>query len=290
MPPGLLYVLVYSAEYALVAAGFSLVYRTGRVFHFAHGAVLTCGAYSLFALHVLAGVPLLPAVPLALGLTSLVGAMVESIVYAPMRRKGAQSLTLLVASLGTYVVLQNIISLLFGDDTKQIAHGAAQGVNLLGTWLTVIHITVLAAAALLLAGLAVLMRATRTGKAMRAVANDADLARVSGVDPERAALWASLIAAALAGAAGMLLAVDVDVTPTMGMKPLMMGLVAGIVGGLGSVPGAALGALVLGLAQYACVWLLGSQWQDAGAFVILLVFLAVRPYGILGAPLRRATV
>jgi len=290
MLPGLPYILIYSSEYALIAAGFSLVYRTGRAFHFALGAIIATGAYSLFALAVRASLPFSLAVPLAVAIASSVGLLIEVVVYAPIRRRWSAPLTLLVGSLGVYAVLQNLIAATFGDDTKQVISGVVRGVSFFGVSLTTIQLAIPAAGMLLLACLAMLMGMTRIGKSMKAVADDTELATACGIRTERAALWASGIAGALGGSVGVLLALDVDATPTMGMKPLMVGLVAAIVGGLGSIPGMILGALMLGLAQYACIATIGSRWQDAGAFAILLIFLLFRPYGIFGRKLRKAEI
>ena len=125
---------------------------------------------------------------------------------------------------------------------------------------------------------------------MRAVADDLELARVSGIDSDRIILWTFAISSALAGIAGILVAFDTDMTPTMGLNVLLMGVVAVIIGGSGSIPGVALGALFLGLAQHLGVWGISSQWQDAIAFIILLAFLLVRPEGVLGKRVTKATV
>jgi branched-chain amino acid transport system permease protein len=125
---------------------------------------------------------------------------------------------------------------------------------------------------------------------MRAVANDSELASLSGIDSDRVILWAFAIGSALAGVAGILIALDVDMTPTMGMDALMIGVVAVIIGGANSIPGIALGALLLGLAQQFGVWYISSQWQDAIAFVILLVFLLFRPQGFMGRKVKKASV
>ena len=125
---------------------------------------------------------------------------------------------------------------------------------------------------------------------MRAVANDSELARVAGIESDKIILLTFALGSALAGIAGILVALDVDMTPTMGMNALMMGVVAVIIGGVGSIPGIALGALLLGMAQHLGVWFISSQWQDAIAFVILLLFLLFRPQGFLGKKVKTATL
>ena len=148
-----------------------------------------------------------------------------------------------------------------------------EGINILGARITPIQITIIAVSLLLVAFCFFLLKYTKIGQTMRAVANNPELASISGIDSDRVILSAFALGSALAGIAGILVALDVDMTPTMGMRALLMGVVAVIIGGVGSIPGVALGALLLGMAQHLGVWKISSQWQDAIAFIILVLFL-----------------
>jgi branched-subunit amino acid ABC-type transport system permease component len=134
------------------------------------------------------------------------------------------------------------------------------------------------------------LKYTKKGQAIRAVAIDPELARVSGIESDRVILSTFALGSAMAGVAGILVALNVDMTPTMGMNALLMGVVAVIIGGIESIPGIALGALFLGMAQHLGAWNVGSQWQEAIAFAILLIFLLFRPQGFLGKKVKTATV
>jgi branched-chain amino acid transport system permease protein len=269
----LIYSILAASEITIVAIGFAIVFRTTRFFHFAHGVVFTAGAYFTFLFKTWLGFPLSISILLAL------------------RRKGASPLILLLASLGMYIVLQNVISMVFGDDTKTIRSGPVkEGLNVFGARITPIQILIICVSVVLVIAVALLLKKTKMGKAMRAVANDPQLASVSGIDSDRVILWTFAVGSALAGVAGILVALDVDMTPTMGMNALMMGVVAVIVGGVGSIPGVALGALLLGMAQHLGVWYISSKWQDAIAFIILAIFLLFRPQGFLGRRIKKATV
>ena len=275
----------------LFAVGFAVVYEVTRFLHFGHGVVFTAAAYFVFGFRVWLGLPLFLSVPFSVALCALLGCSLEVTVYSRVRRRGAPSHVLLLASLGVYIVLQNIISMVFGDDIKSIRSGIVkEGMNFLGARITPAQVLTLCTAALLVAAVGLFFKKTKMGRAMCAVANDPALASVSGIDSDRVALWAFAIGSALAGIAGILVALDVDMTPTMGLRALMMGIVAVIIGGAGSIPGIALGALLLGTAQQFGVWKIGSQWQDAIAFGILLAFLLLRPQGFLGREVRKATV
>jgi len=285
------YGLIASASFLLVGISFSVIYNTTRFFHFAHAVVFTFGAYFTFFLHNWIGLPIFFAIPLAVIFSTLLGCLMEIIAYRPLRRKGASPLILLLASLGISIVLQNSISMIFGDDTKSIHFGVVrEGISIFGGRITTTQIVIICVSIILVTLVALFLRVARMGKAMRAVANDAELASISGLDSNRVILGTFALGSALVGIAGILVAMDVDMTPTMGMNAFMMGVVAVIIGGVESIPGIALGALLLGMAQHLGVWKIGSQWQDAIAFVILLIFLLFRPQGFLGKKVKKVTL
>ncbi len=283
--------LISSSIYILIAVSFAVIYRTVRFFHFAHAVVFTAGAYFTFLFYKLTGFPLALAIPAAIILVSVLGCGMEVLVYKTLRKKKTSPMVLLLASLGLYILLQNTISMVFGDDTKSIRSGVVkEGLPVFGARITPIQIVIIITSIILIIAVVLWLKKSRMGKAMRAVANNAELARVSGIQSDRVILWTYALGSALAGVAGILVALDVDMTPTMGLNALIMGVVAMIIGGVGSIPGLALGALLLGLAQHLGVWKISSQWQDAIAFIILFVFLLVRPRGFMGRKVKKVEV
>lgn len=282
--------IVAGAAFALIAIGFALIYNTAGFFHFAHGALFTVGAYSSFFLVSWLGVPLIFSIPIAIATAALIGCFLDLLFFVPLRRRGSSPLVLLLASLGIYIVLQNLVSMFFGDDIKTIRSGAVEeGIAFFGARITTIQICIVSASIAVLIAVIVFFKASKIGKAMRAISNDPELARVSGIDSERVILLTFALGSALAGLAGILVALDVDMTPTMGMNALMMGVVAVVIGGTGSIAGVAFGALFLGIAQHLGVWKISSLWQDAIAFAILLVFLLIKPEGFMGKKIRKVT-
>lgn len=287
----LLNTLPVAGMYALVGLGFALAFRVGGFFHFAHGVVFTAGAYFAFLFNVWLGFPLFISIFSAILCSTVLGSLMEFFPYRPLRRKGASPLVLLLASLGIYVVFQNMISIIFGDDTKSIRSGPVkEGLSMFGARITPIQVLTILISVVLIVVVAILLKKTKIGKAMRAVASDPEQANICGLNSDKIVLVAFALGSALAGVAGILVALDVDMTPTMGMNALMMGIVAVIIGGVDSIIGIVLGALLLGLAQNVVVWYIGSQWQDAIAFAILFVFLLIKPEGFLGKKIRRVTV
>ena len=186
----LLNALLAGSIYILIAVSFSLIYQTTRFFHFAHAVVFTFGAYFTYLFYKLLGLPLVIAIPIAVGLSSLLGCGMEIGIYRNLRKKNASPMVLLLASLGLYIVLQNLISMMFGDDTKSIRSGVVkEGLDVLGARITPIQIVIMITSIFLVIVVAVWLKKSKMGKAMRAVADDAELALISGIDSDRVILW-----------------------------------------------------------------------------------------------------
>lgn len=274
--------LIIGSIYSVVALGFSVVFQTVRFLNFAHAGYYTLAGYFTFLF--LVQFKFHPAIAFSFVcvVVVLVGCMTEFFVYRPLRRRRASSQSLLLASLGLYLVLQNLVSLAWGDDTKTIRTAPiVEGHNFLGARITTVQIVIVVVNALLICTLAILMR-TKVGKVFRAVANDNDLACCVGISTDHVIMGAFGIASFMASVAAILLGFEIDLTPTAGFKLLVMAMIAAIIGGIHSFTGAALGGIVLGLAQNVAIWQLPSKWQDCVAFALLIIFLLFRPLGIAG--------
>jgi branched-chain amino acid transport system permease protein len=283
--------LIAGSTYGLVALGFALTYSVSRFFNFAHAAMITCAAYITLALVSGAQLPLGGAIVASITATAMMGMLTEAAIYRPLRTRQASSVLLIVASLGVYVAIQNAISLLYGDDIQTFFSGQARaGVLIFKARITLAQIVILFTNAALYTIVGLFVARTRTGKAMRAVASAPDLASIVGIDRDRVILFVFALGSGLGAVAGILVSFDTDLTPTMGFRVLLMAVVSAIVGGVGSMPGAILGGLFVGMAQHIGVWTFPTQWQDAIVFVILILFLLLRPQGFLGRPLRSTAV
>jgi len=235
--------IVTGSIYLIVALGFGLIYSTSNFFHIAHGIIFTLGAYFTYMLHVYTNLPLSASIISAIILTTAFGCSIEILIYRPLRHKNASALILLLASLGIYIIAQNLVSLVFGDDTKTIRSGMIEeGIRILGARITHIQLITIAVSLLLFTICLLLLKNTKIGLAIRAVANDSELARASGLESDQVVLLTFAIGSALAAIAGILVALDVDLIPVMGLRALLMGVVAVIIGGVGSLPGVALGS------------------------------------------------
>ena len=284
-------IIISFSIFTLAAISFSLIYQTTRFFHFAHAVVFTFGAYFTFLFSQLIGWSLVSAILTAIVAACLIGCMAEWFIYRPLRKKESSSIVLLLASLGIYIVLQNLISLFFGDETKFIrTWEVREGIEIAGAYVTPVQIVIIATSIAIVILVSGYLMLAKTGKAMRAVASDSELSKLSGIKSDRIILISFAIGSALAGIAGILVALDVDMTPTMGMNMLLMGVVAMIIGGVGSIWGIVLGSLLLATAQNLAVCYISSQWMDATAFAILLLFLLFKPEGFMGKKIRRTEV
>ena len=283
--------IIAGSIYTLIAIGFGLIYSVTRFFHFAHGAVYTAGAYFAYLLVVWYGLPLFLAVSLAVILSSLLGVLIEITIYRSLRKKGSDSLIFLLTSLGIYIVLQNVISLVFGDDTKSLRSGEVlEGIKILGGRITPVQISIIVVSIILFIITSLILKKTKIGKAIRAVANDLELAEISGIDTDKIILYTFAVGSALAASAAILISFDIDMTPNMGLSALMMGIVAVIIGGKESIHGVACGGLFLGLAQHIGSYKISSKWQDSIAFFILILFLLFRPQGFVGKKIKNISI
>jgi branched-chain amino acid transport system permease protein len=282
--------LIAGSTYGLVALGFTLIYSVGRFFHFAHAGVICFSGYATLTLMTRAHFSFGVAIAVSIILSALMGVLMEAGVYRPLRKARASSVSLLVASLGLYVVIQNVISMAYGDEVQTLFNPARAGFLLSEARITPVQLVILSVNAVLYVLVVIFLARTRSGRMVRALASDPELACIFGIDQSRVTLLVFAVGSGLAAVAGILISCDTTLTPTMGFRALLMGVVAAIVGGVGSVPGAIIGGMFIGLVQHFGISVLPTQWQDAIVFAILILFLLVRPQGVLGTPLKKAEV
>jgi branched-subunit amino acid ABC-type transport system permease component len=274
---------------ALLGVGFSVFFSGNQFFSFSYGASYAWGAYAGFFAAGWMSYPLAAACGIAVA--ALLGATLEGLVYRPLRQRGHDRQVLMLASMGVYIVLQNTISMVFGDQTRVVAlFRAGAGRELLGARVAPAQWLMAACSVLAIAGVTASVFATSWGRNLRAVASDSALARIVGVPVERHALVAALVGGGLAGLGGILVSLDTGLVPTMGFQALLLAIVAWMAGGAGVLTGVAAAGLALGLLQHMSAEFLPTIWQDGVVYAVFLTFLIIRPYGISGYAVRRATV
>ncbi len=277
--------------YLLIGSSFSLIYYTTKIFHLAHAAIITLGAY--FALLFLNQLPIsyLGAFFLAIIASVLLGLGFEIFVYRHMRRNDAPAFSYLLTSIGLYVILQNFISLFFGDDMKIINTAkVTEGNQIFGAYITTIQIMTILISTTLFIAINILLHFTSTGKSIRAIASNPELCNIYGISSNKVILIAFGFGSALAAIAGILSALDTNMTPTFGFNLLLFGLVAMIIGGVGSTRGLIVGALLVATSQHLAAYYIDTKWMDAITYVILILFLIWKPLGFSGKRLKKVEV
>ena len=281
--------------YALIALGYTMVYGILKLINFAHGEVFMMGAYagyySASALGVQtyeasgAGFPLLLAfavLVVAMAASALLGVSIEALAYRPVR--SAPRLTPLITAIGVSLFLQNAAMLLFTPNPRRYPAILAEvRFEVGGVILTNIKIAIFVVAMLLMFGMYMLVHRTWTGRAMRALSMNIDAARLMGIDVNQTIRATFAIGSSLAAAGGILYGLDqIMINPLMGVLTGLKAFVAAVLGGIGNIPGALIGGILIGLAEQLTAGYLSPDYRDAITFVILILVLLLKPEGLLG--------
>ena len=265
---------------AVPAIGFTAMFALLRYGNFAVGALATIGAYGGYVANVKWGWPALAALSAAFAAAGIAGVALDRLALKPLKASGA--LVVAIASLAGSLVLENIVRWFFGNDLRgydlpilrdmrfgDLRVGPQQLENFL------LALAIMIAIWLFLAF-------TRLGRAMRAVADNPELAMLKGIEPERMAFLATIVGSGLVGLGGMLLGLDTSIDPLTGNRVLLSVFAAAVLGGLGSAPGAVLGALIIGVAEELTVLVAAPAYRSAIGFLVILIVLTIRPAGLFG--------
>ena len=266
--------------YILVALGLTLIFSILEVINFAHGEFYMLGGFAAYYLSAVGGLNYVATLVLAMLLVGLAGVVAERLVFRHLRGK---TLNAFIVSLGLLWVLQATAQLSFGVLDKSVPSAVSGIVRLGGVIVSRERMFVILTAVGLIVGLYLFLKFTRTGQAMRAVAQDAEAAALQGVNIELTSALGFGIGCALAGAAGALLAPIFAVSPTMGALPVVKAFIIIIVGGMGSLPGAVLGGLLLGAVEGVGTLFMSSAAVNILGFLMVIAILLLRPRGLLGA-------
>jgi len=281
--------LVVGSLYALCALGWGLIYGTTLHFHVAHGAVFSLAAYFAYVGQKLLHLPLALAVIGAIAAAAAAGLLIDLLLYQQLERRGALRTSLFIASLGLLILIENVLAIVFTPDPMRLDIGALDTSLVIGpVFLTYLHVLTVALAAAGYVALMWFLKRSRWGQAIRAVSSSPEMARTVGIDLKRVHLLTYAIGSALAAPAGILVAMDVGAEPFRGTRFVLLASVAVIMGGIGSIPGAMLGGLFLGLLENVGIWQLPSEWQSAISFGVFLLFIVLRPRGFFGRRVQSA--
>lgn len=272
--------LIAGALYTLIAVGFNLIYGTVKFFDLGYGAMVAIGGYLAWFFSRQIGLDIITSSILSVLLTGVLGVLVYYFVYFPLRKKKASNMVFLVASLGVITAIQAIIAILFTSQFKTLSVGTQKIYNIGPGVVTQIQLLTFIIGFLVVVGLALLLKKTFFGRAVRAIGDDEEVSKIIGINTGVIIALVFFIGAAIGGLGGILFGLDTGIEPLVGFKLLLKGVIAAIIGGVGNVWGGIAGAFLLGLVENFGIWKISAEWKDAIAFSLLIVFLVFRPQGI----------
>lgn len=278
--------LIAGSIYALVASGFSMIYGTNKFMHFAHGVSVVIGGYVMYSFFALFNFPLITTFIPTLILTGLFGLWIYRIIYSPLQKRKGSNVIILIASIAVLILFQNIIQAFFGAGVKSIGYSSGRVFQFAGAVVTSLQITIFAISIILLVALQIFMKKSKLGREMRAVFDNKELADVVGINKKAVIEFSFLIGSMLAGIAGILIALEQNVTPTMGTNLIIKGFTGAVIGGITNVPASIIGSYILGIAENYGIAFISSGFKDAISFALLFIFLLFKPNGLFGVNRR----
>ena len=272
--------------YALIALGYTMVYGIAKMLNFAHGDIIMVGAYSVIVSAVTLKLPPIVAILIAVVVCAVLGVTIEFLAYRPLRQ--SPPLAVLITAIGVSYLLQNLALLIFGPEQKSTpALFDLPSLTLGGVTVDGITLLTLGVTAAIMVGLTLFINLTRMGKAMRAVSEDRDAAELMGISVNKTITITFAIGSALAAVASVFFgATYTYIKPTTGSMPGIKAFTAAVFGGIGSIPGAMLGGILLGLIEQLSKVYISTLWSDAVVFGVLVLVLVFKPAGLLGKRVR----
>lgn len=268
--------------YALIALGYTMIYGIIKLINFAHGDIYMVGAYLGFFAVTVGNMPILPALLISMTVTACLGMLVEKLAYKPLRH--APRISILITAIGVSFFLE-YTSMYFVTPTPRTFPNVIENIsfNVAGFIINGQQLLIFSITIILMAILTYIVQKTKLGKAMRAASFDTETAQLMGVDSDKVISMTFCIGSALAAAAGVLVGVYYNtIDPLMGIMPGLKAFVAAVLGGIGILPGAVVGGIILGVIEALVSGFISSTFRDAAAFAILILVLLIKPSGLFG--------
>jgi len=271
--------------YALVALGYSMVYGIIKLLNFAHGDIIMVGAYMVYFAIASFALPPIVAIILAVGVSTLLGVLIEKVAYTPLR--SAPRLSLLITAIGVSFLLENGAQLLFGADKKSMSPMITGTVSMGSMNISMAAVVTILVSVAIMILLTFVVNKTKMGKAMRAVSEDMGAAQLMGISLNKTISMTFAMGSALAGIGAVLyLCAYPQASPTMGSMLGIKAFVSAVLGGIGSIPGAMIGGFAIGILEALVAAAGFSMWKDAAVFLVLIIVLLFKPTGFLGKKIQ----
>jgi len=274
----LLNTLKIGSLYALIAMAFRLMFNISPFFNISLGTIIIVASYTIFFFVDNMGLSLYLAIPLTLAISGFLSYSFEKMIYQPFRKNGASSMILLVVSLGIYMVFEAVIDIIFGPKYRTLTDVMnIKMVEFNGNSITITQIITICLSISVLFLLNWFLKKTFMGKQIRAIKNNQDLAIIYGMKVNKIICYVSVLTGIILGAVGIINIYETGVDPNMGFNLIFKGIIAALIGGI-SIGGVFFGGLFLAFAENLGVWIFASEWRDAVAFTIFIIFLSIKPW------------
>ncbi len=278
--------LITGLLYALLALSFSLMYSTTRIFHIAYAGVLVVSSYIFYTFLVLLHFPFVISLILALLITGVLNTLIDKFIYQKLEHKKLNHNSILVASIGVFIILINLVAMLYGNENKSFSNSISNSHTIGNLIITQMQLIQCCCGALILIVVLIIVNKTDLGIRIKALSNNSTLYKVLGhsVSSLRAKLF--FISGVLAAIVSFLISYDIGFDPYFGMHLLLNAMVAMIIGGFGSFKGSVVGGMLLGIIQSLSIYFFESRWENAISFIILIMMLIFMPQGLFGEKQR----
>lgn len=278
-------------KYLLIAISFFIIFNSTKYLHLAHAIIITVSPFLFYQFYVILSFNILLSFVFSVILSTILGVTMNQFVYKPISKGKPPNMVYLITSLGLYVVFQNFISLIWGDDTKSLTTGMnIERHQFIKAYFTDIQLIIVITGILVFLLISGFFKYSTIGLKMRAVSSNRELATIFGIECETIVTLSFAIGSLLAAITGILIGVDTNISPTMGFNYLLYGIVAMIIGGLGSRSGLIMGAIILSTAQHIGGYFLNQDWMQSIAYIILIMFLIWKPLGFSGKLLKKTEI
>ena len=274
--------IVLGSIIALAAIGLTMVYGVLNFANFSHADFMALGAYIAFVLNVALGLNIILSFFIAIAIAGALGMLLDFLVWKPMRRKNADLVSLVIVSIGLSLIVRNAIIFIWGGSTQNFDLPVQKGIGMLGVTITHNQLTGLGTAILFMVLVHFFLKNTKMGKAMRAISDDINLARISGIDSDKVIMWMWFIGIGLAAVAGILYGLETTIRPNMGWFLILPMFAAVILGGIGNPYGAMVGGMIIGLSQELSMLILPSEYKMGVSLGIMILVLLFKPKGLFG--------